>query len=251
MSARRTIRRPARGFTLIELMVTVAIALFLLGGLVTIVQNVRGTYLNQQLLAQLQDQQRFALTLITDAVQAAGYFPDPTAQTTAALPPAGAFGAGWVFAGSHNPGVADNAATDTLSTRFQSAPGSYGVVLCNGTDTTNAVGPIWTIQFAVNTSTRTLQCSVNGGPAIDLVSGVQAMAVYYGVKRNVVPADYNVDTYETFDILQASGSDWANISSVRVVLTFTNPLAGQTATQPATITLERVIEVMARGGLHT
>ncbi len=45
-----------RGFTLVELMVTVAIALFLLGGLFTIVQNVRKTNSNQQLLAQLQDQ---------------------------------------------------------------------------------------------------------------------------------------------------------------------------------------------------
>ena len=33
--------RQQGGFTLVELMVTVAIALFLLGGLVTIVQNVR------------------------------------------------------------------------------------------------------------------------------------------------------------------------------------------------------------------
>jgi hypothetical protein len=35
-----------------------------------------------------------------------------------------------------------------------------------------------------------------------------------------------------------------------VVLTFTNPLAGQ-AGQPATITMERVIEVMSRAGMHT
>ena len=54
------------GFTLVELMVTVAIALFLLGGLVTIVENVRKANLNQTRLAQLQDEQRFALTVITD-----------------------------------------------------------------------------------------------------------------------------------------------------------------------------------------
>ena len=75
--------RQQRGFTLVELMVTVGIALFLLGGLVTIVQNVRETSLNQQRLAQLQDQQRFAWTVITDAVQAGGYFSDPINYTTA------------------------------------------------------------------------------------------------------------------------------------------------------------------------
>jgi hypothetical protein len=34
------------------------------------------------------------------------------------------------------------------------------------------------------------------------------------------------------------------------VLTFANPLFPQ-ANQPATITIERVVEVMARAGLHT
>src|SRR4029077_6122706 len=85
-------RAAQRGFTLVELMVTVGIALFLLGGLVTIVQNVRQTSITQQRLAELQDAQRFALTVITDAVQAAGYFNDPTAFTTGSFPIAGAFG---------------------------------------------------------------------------------------------------------------------------------------------------------------
>ena len=71
----------ARGFTLVELMVTVAIALFLIGGLLTIIQNVRNRYTDQQALAQLQDQQRFAMGIITDIVQQAGYFPDPPLRT--------------------------------------------------------------------------------------------------------------------------------------------------------------------------
>ena len=57
-----------RGFTLVELMVTVAIALFLLYGLVTIVEQVRRTSLDQQSLTQLQDQQRFAMTVLTDVI---------------------------------------------------------------------------------------------------------------------------------------------------------------------------------------
>jgi hypothetical protein len=47
-----------------------------------------------------------------------------------------------------------------------------------------------------------------------------------------------------------SANDWSNLSSVRVILTFNNPLFGQPG-QPQFITFERVIEVMARAGLHT
>ena len=80
-----------------------------------------------------------------------------------------------------------------------------------------------------------------------LVSGVEAMAVYYGVKRTVT-ADYNVDTYLTWDLMNVP--DKLAISAVRVVLTFTNPLAGQPG-QQGTIQMERVIEVMSRAGIHT
>jgi type IV pilus assembly protein PilW len=247
MNATFPTRRAARGFSLIELMVTVSIALFLLGGLLTIVQNLRQTYNTQQSLVQLLDEQRFALTVVTDAVQAAGYFNDPTQYTTTGFPAAAPFGVGWVFFGTHTAGQADNVAQDTLSTRFHSAPG-YGPVLCNGTDSSTQAAQFWTIKLYLNAGQ--LMCQVNNNAGVALVNGVQAMAVYYGVKRNVALADYNVDTYETFDVVGASGSDWDNISSVRLVLTFTNPLAGQT-TQPPTITIERVIEVMSRAGPHT
>ncbi len=71
-------RAPQRGFTLVELMVTVAIAVFLLFGLVKVVENIRGANSNQQALALLQDEQRFAMTVLTDVIQQGGYFPSPT-----------------------------------------------------------------------------------------------------------------------------------------------------------------------------
>src|SRR5207302_8775414 len=71
------------GYTLVELMVALAIALFLLGGLFTIVQGTRTTYGNQSQLAQLQDNERLTMTLITDMIHAAGYFPYPQKHTAA------------------------------------------------------------------------------------------------------------------------------------------------------------------------
>jgi type IV pilus assembly protein PilW len=260
----KTSKRPARderGFTLVELMVTVAIALFLLGGLLTIVQTVRRSNMSQQALAQLQDEQRFALTVITDAIQSAGYFADPLNDTTgtfgAAANPApttatAAFLAGSAFTGFHTVGAFDNAAQDTLATRFMARPGQ-GPILCDGTDTSQLAAATYTIAFFLqaNAAGNQLMCSVNSGAPVALVTGVTAMAVYYGVKRDLTLADYNVDTYVTWDQMVAP-SDMQSVSAVRVVLTFANPLAapGQ-VNQPATITMERVVEVMARAGLHT
>ena len=253
--------RNARGFTLVELMVTVAIALFLLGGLLTIVQTVRQSNISQQALAQLQDEQRFTFTVIGDAIQSAGYFANPLADTEgnfgAAANPApttatAAFLAGSAFTGFHTVGAADSAAQDTLATRFMVSPG-HGPILCDGTDSSLVGAPAtYTVAFFVQVTAGVgtqLMCSVNGAAPVALVTGVTAMAVYYGVKRDLTDADYNVDTYVTWDQMVAPG-DMQSVSAVRVVLSFANPLQGLT-NQPAVITMERVVEVMGRAGLHT
>jgi type IV pilus assembly protein PilW len=260
---RRLALRTERGFTLVELMVTVAIALFLIGGLLTVLQDVRIAYNNQQSLSQLQDEQRFALTVLADVIQAGGFFPDSVAwQPQTSLPASGSYAVGQAFFGTHPGG----AAPDTIGIRYRTALND-GVIMCDGS-TNTTVGPT---RLYVNTFTVVppagnvpgqLQCQLidgNTGGNIDgpvtLVNGVQKLVVYYGVKRNPVPADYNVDTYLTADQMNAGNGDWSNISSVRVILTFTNPLcppAGpcQAGQQP-TIIFERVIEVMSRAGVHS
>ena len=248
--------RGQRGFTLVELMVTVAIAMFLLAGLVTILQNVRSTYASQQSLAQLQDQQRFAMTVLTDVIQAGGYFPDPLGMTPgSALPAAGAYQVGQAFTGTQG-------ATDSIGVRYRTANGD-GVILCDGSSNTG-VPPgsqlytnVFTVVPPVGAVPGQLQCTLTIGAAanapLTLVTGVQGLTIYYGVKRNPAVVDYNVDTYLTANqmlLAGPNGNDWLNISSVRILLTFTNPLAGQPG-QPGTIIFERVIEVMARAGVHT
>ena len=259
ITPRRRPRSRLRGFTLVELMVTISIALFLLGGLVKIVQNVRQTYGNQQALAQLQDGQRFAMTVIADVVQAAGYFPTTSPMTWSAatsLQAVGPFATpGQALYGTRVAGV-----PDTLQVRYRTAIND-GVILCDGS-TNTTVGPdqAFTNIFTVVPSVvpgvpGRLWCSVNNtgsvaAPGVALVEGIQNMVIYYGVKRNVpVSVDYNVDTYLTADLMSAT--DWMNVSSIKIRLTFTNPLFGQTTTQPATIDFERIIPVMGRTGIHT
>jgi type IV pilus assembly protein PilW len=253
MTMRRSVRSQ-RGFTLVELMVTVAIALFLLGGLLTIVQNMRGTYNNQQALAQLQDQQRFALSVLTDVIQAGGYFPDPIGTTSSsALPAAGAYQTGQAFTGNQTAGQ-----PDSIGVRYVTA-GSDGVILCDGSTNLGAAGTsqvytnVFTVVPPAGGVPGQLQCALNGAAAVTIVNGVQGLQVYYGVKRNTAITDYNVDTYFTANQMQLAGpngNDWNNISAIRVILTFNNPLWGQPG-QPQFITFERVIEVMSRAGVHT
>jgi type IV pilus assembly protein PilW len=250
----------ARGFTLVELMVTVAIALFLIGGLLTIIQNVRNRYSDQQALAQLQDQQRFAMGVITDIVQQAGYFPNPVTNTPdTALTAVGPYQSGQAFFGTHPAG---NPATLSVRFRINQINGTVvDGILCDGS-TNWTVGPdnLYTNTFSVvppaGNVPGQLQCSVNGAPARTIVNGIQDLQVLYGVKRTIT-SDYNVDTYLDATQMLPNGSggpnggnDWENISAVRVTITFTNPMAN-TPGQPATVLFERVIQVMGRAGVHT
>jgi type IV pilus assembly protein PilW len=244
--------RVQRGFTLVELMVTVAIALFLLGGLVTVVQNVRSTYSSQQALVQLQDQQRFAITLLTDVIQSGGYYDNPTGDIIATALPAVApnFAAGQAFYGTQ--GAAAPAAGDTLYVRFRTAQND-GVINCSGGQNTTGADHAYTNEFYVNAGQLWCALLVDGVATapVPLVSGVVNLQVYYGVKRLTPASDYNVDTYEQAN---AALNDWPNVSSVRVIVTFANPLfgaPGQTVTQPQYIVFERVIQVMSRAGNYT
>jgi len=238
--------RAQRGFSLVELMVTVAIALFLLYGLVTIVQNVRQTSLGQQSLAQLQDEQRFAMTVLTDVIQAGGYFPDPTAWTLlSSLPATAPFGQGQPYFGTHNAA----APGDTIAIRYRTAIND-GVINCIGGSNT-AFNPthLYINSFSVSAAGQ-LQCSLDGAAPVPIVSGVTNLTIYFGVKRSFAITDYNVDTYLPAD--QMNPADWDNVSSVRVILTFSNPLyKGPGGGQPLTITFDRVVQVMGRAGAVT
>ncbi len=70
------------GYTMVELMIAILIGLFLLAGLLTLVMGTRKTSTTQSQLAQLQDNERVSMTLMTNVIQQAGYFPDPTTYTS-------------------------------------------------------------------------------------------------------------------------------------------------------------------------
>jgi len=70
-SNRRRAQRQS-GFTMVELMVALLIGLFLMGGLMTLLQNNRKAFSSQSLLGQLQDSERLAMTMMTGVIQQSG-----------------------------------------------------------------------------------------------------------------------------------------------------------------------------------
>ncbi len=226
-----------RGFTLIEILIALLIGLFLLGALLTIVQTNRAVFGNQNKLAQLQDGERMALTMMTDVIQSAGYFPNPTVNTlTTTLTGIAPFGAGQSVYGL--PG-------DQILIRYMTAGGD-GILNCSGqSNPTGGPNTLYVNVFQVLAGQ--LVCTMNG-TQYNLVNGVTNLSVLYGVKANAGFTGNNVDTYMNATQVTAAGL-WGSVISAMVQLTFTNPLytvANQG--QPQTISIQRVVGVMSQTG---
>ncbi len=209
-----TVRTAQRGFTLIELMVAITLGIFLISGLLMMVQSTRSAFGNQQLLAQLQDNERLVMTFMAAVVETTGYFPNPVVNTNIAMFPAPfaiPLHAGQQFKvpGQAIFGTFSAAAPgDTVTVRYAAGPGvpapGDNVFNCKGTKNTTGATDVFINTFwvnAVNPNNPVLTCtvsSVNGSfPSVDipLVNGVQSLSILYGIKRAVADTGSCADTY--------------------------------------------------------
>jgi type IV pilus assembly protein PilW len=250
-----TIQRQ-HGYTMIEITVALFIGLFLLAGLFAILQNTRRTSTNQTGLTQLQDEQRMAMSMLNDVIQNAGYFDSNTYQSAlTAWPTAVAvakssttLAVGQPLTGTHtsaSPG-------DVLVARY-STTGTDNVINCSGATSTAATD--WTNTFYVSSTTTAgvttyqLNCTPDGTTAsgVPLVTGVKNLQAWYGISTQAGVS--NVDTYKTAN--QMTAADWFNVTSVRVTLTFVNPMysAAQSTQQPQYVYFTRVIALQGRTGV--
>lgn len=229
----------ARGFALIELLISLVIGLFLLGALVVGYAGMQQTFSAQSAFSQLQDDQRMASNLLSDVVQEAGYFYNPQTATSAnTFPSNSTFAtAGQAVAGSS----ASGSASDVLTVRFVASPAGTSsdfIINCNGASNADTMNPASYVNaFTVNAS-HELTCSVNGATAIPLVGNVASWSVQYGVDTTGAGT---VSQYLAASNMTAAL--WSSVLAVRITLQFANPLSGQPQ-QPATIPLIRVIPVM-------
>lgn len=255
-SQRRCARRSA-GFSLVELMIAMSVALFLLGGLGLILQQTKRTYVTQTAMAQLQDNERLAMTLIASVVESAGYYPNPAVNSAATLMPVSPN-----FPTAGTPSVigvagANGVRGDRLTVRYAAGPTGVAVpdnvINCMGQQNILAVADGWEntfdIQINATNNQPQLTCTlrtVNRGVVgtFALVQGVQSMSFQYGL-NSLGGAQSCIDTWKS--AIQMLATDWANVCAVRVTLVFTNPVNPPNGT----ITFSRVVGLMNRAGVNT
>jgi type IV pilus assembly protein PilW len=287
MMSKLTSNRAQRGYSMIELVVAITIGVFLLMGLFTVFQGQRNASTEATGLAELEDEERLAMTILTDIVQSGGYFPDPVAEdVTGALPPdSGNYtytGGGQVFYGT----TVSATSSDTMMVRFKAGP-SDPVINCNGGQNTSASSIIYVNYFLLTTNAQgvsQLGCAVGpdsttvtatATPVMGLVNNVVGLKFSYALNTtgatgltpptsvasggNTANNKCPADTYKTTANMVMDSTipeyDWTNVCAVKVTLTFTNPLyqpPGQpnpTPGQLQTITFERVIAVRGTSGM--
>ena len=264
-------RAAQRGYSLIELSVAMLVALFLLAGFLTVLQGTRKTSLSQSSLAQLQDDERIAMTMITSVVEMAGYYPNPQATVVQdEFGVAAPFGTkGQVVFGMANTTAGFG---DVLVVRYN-AGANEDVINCQGTSNgANGTSVAYTNEFAVQQadpkSPPYLACSTDGGQTfVKLVNNVTKLQVDFGI-NSTAPADnafgMPVDGYvgitdpntpSMANALAANPNQWTNVYSVKVQVTFVNPLYQPIPNrppapgQPPTVTFTRVIGLMSRVGV--
>jgi type IV pilus assembly protein PilW len=258
--SRPSMRRPSTGeagFTIVEMMVAMAISLVVVIGFAATFVNMKRTFNSQNDLSDLQDNERLASLILTSSFDEAGYFPtgaNPAAvpkvppQTIdrsaivsstdpigGQLPPGGAYLVGT---------PANGAVPESISTAYISAPGD-GLLTCQGGSNTGTGNITIRNIFYVDSPTNTFGCVVYNGTSTatapgatfaPLITKVKSMSVLYGVDTD---GDKNIDSY--FRVADMAGH-WDSVKNVQITLNFINPNA-KIDGKP-TIPMVQIINVM-------
>jgi type IV pilus assembly protein PilW len=202
-------RSRQHGFTILELMIAMAIGLLLTLVIGVLFVNSRRTYLTTDDVSRMQENMRFAYQLLSRTVHLAGYRSSPTADRAT------------VFA-APNLALSGTDATDvtpdTLTLAFQGSsngpgPADGSIVDCNGQEIAGGVMALNTFSIATG---------LDGSPALfcngtELVPNVANMQVLYGEDFN---NDFVADRY----VPLAGVASLNAVVSVRLALLFQTPL---------------------------
>jgi len=220
-----------RGFSLVEIMIASSLSLVLIAGVLQIYQSSKTTYNLQNELADLQENERIALSVLTTNIRMTGFardvpvFPfidtvDDPVNTSFKLTQDGG--------GTNN---------DRITIKFQSNTD------CLGEDTSG-------VGFAVNTffiENEELKCRGNGtatggnpttvaGTAQPLASNIESMQILYGVNTSSNATDSAPNRYVNIGD-SALASDMSNVTGVRIALLIRSSGSVKPQTESADFTL--------------
>ncbi len=153
---------------MIELVVAMVVAVFLLAGLFNVLQGNMDTSTEQTALAQLQDNERFAMQIYTNMIESAGYFPtlSPTGVQNVleqSLLQDGTTNGTFQTAGQAITGGGNGSGGDMLMSRFLTNPND-GISSCLGRTTAPGDSPtVYKNELKVDTPTNSLTCSDGNG----------------------------------------------------------------------------------------
>lgn len=188
-------KRGDRGFTLVELMVAVAIGLFLVSTVGVLFVNSQRTYHAQDANARIQEGSRYAADYLGRQARESGYlkivFNQLSSGNLFAAP------APLSFAGTPIAGTEGGASADSITLSSDSTTDCLGQVVASP-----AVN-----QFRINTS-KQLECLGNGsGTAGVVLEDVEDMQILYGQPMG-----------SNYGYVVASSAAMSSVTSVRVCL---------------------------------
>ncbi len=195
----RAICNTQKGLTLIEIMISLLIGAFLLGGLMQLFVNTRKTHVVQEELARMQENGRFAMEFLARDIRMVDYRLCPTNPPMTDAITGNRDG----ILGTNGAVNANRAldAPDTITIRWSE-------VSCDG-----ATGAAQNRAYQISGSN--LQLAVQ-----DLVEGVENMQILYGIDSDItvaVPAgDGAANYYAEANVIPAA--DWPKVVIVRVSL---------------------------------
>jgi type IV pilus assembly protein PilW len=209
----------SRGFTLVEVMVAIAIGLFLTAVIANLFVNSRSAYNTTDEISRMQEHMRFAYQLLARTVHLAGYRNTPSAPPIVGI---------WL-----EPGSEEENGSDTLGVRYHgSGPPDGTIVDCAGMEI--AENETVANRFFIGPGANgrlALRCvrSIVGNEAatrvdVEVVPDVRAMHILYGEERDVgALRDYAADRYVPWG---TGGLDLDRVLSVRIALLFETANAG-------------------------
>ena len=214
-------RRMQQGMSLVELMVAVTIALFMMLSFIAVFINMKTTFITQDAMSQLQDRERLVMTVLTSTTQQTGYFPYPETSNRADNFIVRNDTTPKMIAGQVLSGISNALpASDVLAFRYLTKSGD-NTTDCFGNTNTSGTDQAMFHLFTVNGNNQ-LTCQVgdtnlNSQQPVAIASDIDSLSVLYMIDTQ--------DASKPYQYKKASDvTDWSQVKAVKITVRFENTI---------------------------